>query len=333
MDNTHRKLSILKRDYEAVTGKSWNHFYCPILHRDEDIELCRAHVVNEAFRDADRSWTIQRADVDNYYGSLFEADFVAMGKKDANIVEEALVDKNVARQFSPKFVLDGDVQEHYIPSDPRCVPEEHTTLAFHLDDSIVPYTLKLAPEQVVQSLNRQWEVRVEKDIRLAALVSLLKCAHLTLFHLLGYRYALSSGGHHLGREVLGDFFLKTRGLPRARALEVAKSHFKPYASIVRPVISISTDFRGTLADGQFFAYGSGAMPWGLGVLIQFSRQTHMVIVPTLLDADSAATFSRFLNSSFPRIEARNGRILPDKIELSAKSHIMEWPETTYNPTE
>ena len=333
MDWMEQRKAALKRDFESVTEKSWNHFYCPILHRDEDAELCRAHVINEAFREADRSWTVQRADVDNYYGSLFEADFVAMDKKDDPIVEEALVDKDVARQFRPKFVLDGDVKEHYIPSDVDSVPEGHTTFAFHLDDSIVPYTLKLAPEQVTQSLDGRWEVLVDKDIRLAALVSLLKCAHLTLFHLLGYRYALSSGGLHLGREILGRFYLKTRGLPREKAIEIAKFHFKPYASVVRPVISMSADFKGTLTDGYFYACGSGANPWGLGILIKFSGQTHMVIVPTLQDADSAVTFSNFLDSSFPRIEARTGRILPDRFELSTESHMMEWPETTFDPTE
>ena len=165
MDWMEQRKAALKRDFESVTEKSWNHFYCPILYRDEDAELCRAHVINEAFREADRSWTVQRADVDNYYGSLFEADFVAMDKKDDPIVEEALVDKNVARQFRPKFVLDGDVKEHYIPSDVDSVPEGHTTFAFHLDDSIVPYTLKLAPEQVTQSLDGRWEVLVDKDIQ------------------------------------------------------------------------------------------------------------------------------------------------------------------------
>ena len=333
MDWMDQRKADLKRDFESAAGKTWNYFYCPILHQDENTQLCRAHIINAAFKEADRSWTLQRADVDNYYGSLFEADFVAMDKKDDPIVEEALMDKDVARQFRPKFVLDGDVMEHYIPSSVDAVPEGHTTFAFHLDDGIVPYTLKLAPAQVMQSPDGRWEVLVDKDIRLAALVSLLKCAHLTLFHLLGYRYALSSGGLHLGKDILGRYFLQTRELPRKEAIEIAKSHFQPYASVVRPVISMSADFKGTLTDGYFYACGSGANTWGLGVLIQFSGQTHMVIVPTLLDAESAATYSSFLDSSFPIIEARTGRIFHDRFELSTESHMMEWPETTFDSTE
>lgn len=333
MDFAEQRKAELKRDFESVTGKSWNHFYCPILYRDEDTKLCRAHLINKAFREADRSWTVQRADVDNYYGSLFEADFVAMDKMNDPIAEEALVDKDVSRQFRPKFVLDGDVKEHYLPSNVDSVPEEHTTIAFHHDDSIVPYTLKIAPEEVVQSLDGRWEILVDKDVRLAAVVSLLKCAHLILFHLLGYGYALSSGGRHLGWEVLGRFFLKTRDLPKKKAIEFAKSHFKPYASVVRPVISMSADFKGTLTDGYFYACGSGANPWGLGIFIQFSGQTHTVIVPTLQDAYSAETFSRFLDSAFPSFEVRIGRIVPDRLELSAESHIVEWPGTTFDPTE
>lgn len=290
-------------------------------------------MINGAFRDADRSWTIQRADVDNFYGSLFEADFVAMARKDSPIVEEALVDRDVARQFRPKFVLDGQVLEHYIPSDPDSVPEEHTALELNFNDRIIPYALKITPDEVEQNLDGHWEVQVEKDVSLAALVSLIKCAFLTLFHLLGYRYALSSGGRHIGRELLGDYFIKTHDLQRASAIEVAKSHFRPYSSVVRPVISASTDSEGTLTDGKLFVCGSGPMPWGLGVLIRFSGQTHTVIVPTLLDAESAATYISFLNSPFPRIEVRNGRFFEGRFEAAPSTHMIEWPGSAFEPLE
>ena len=331
MDWMEQRKAALKRDYESVTNRSWKHFFCPILFRDEDTTLCRAHIVNEAFQDADRTCTIQRADVDSYFGRLFESEFVTIERRNSPLVEEALSDRKLARQFRPEILLDGKVQEHYIPSDILSVPESHTTLEFHFNDNIVPLTLKLTPDEVVQSVDGKWEVRVEKDIRLATLVSLLKCAHLTLFHLLGYRYAFSSGGYLLGREVLGEHFLKARGLPKASALELANTHFKPYVSLVRPVIWTSLDIQGTLNDGHFFACGSGTQPWGLGILLWFSGQTHMVIVPTLLDADSAFLFNRFLQSSFPRIEIRNARILEDRFEVATESQWIEWPEAKFEP--
>jgi hypothetical protein len=70
------KLSALRADYETVTGRPFSHFYCPILFRDEPVDLCQAHIA--AFHDSSRAGTVQRADVDNFVGSVFEADFVAM---------------------------------------------------------------------------------------------------------------------------------------------------------------------------------------------------------------------------------------------------------------
>ena len=72
-----KRLDSLRADYEASTGLPFQYFFCPITWKDEDVPLCRAHVINKAFRGADRSWTVQRADVDNWFGSLFENDFLA----------------------------------------------------------------------------------------------------------------------------------------------------------------------------------------------------------------------------------------------------------------
>lgn len=325
-----RRLSVLKSDYEATAKESWEYFFCPILYRDEEAELCRAHVINEGFQDADRSWTIQRKDVDNFYGSLFEADFLAMERVGSPLIEEALTDRNVSRQFPPELVLDEEVVEHYYAPNPEIVPLSHTTLEFHINDRIVPMALKLSPDEVEKSLGGRWQVRVEKDIRIPALVSLLKSAHLTLFRRLGYRYALSSAGYHLGREVLGEFFLEARGLERGTALEMAESHFRPYASAVRPLILPPQDFQGTLTDGLLLACGTELPPWALMVMIRFSGQLHSVIVPTLMDGESAALFDRFLGSPFPKIAVRNTQIHDDRFEMSPEYEIIEWPETNFD---
>ena len=103
--NVEWRLRELKRDYESTEHRPWKHFFCPVLYRDEETELCRGHIINEAFKDADRSWTIQRSDVDGYYGSRFEADFLALEKIGTLIAEDALADKNLARQFRPEILL------------------------------------------------------------------------------------------------------------------------------------------------------------------------------------------------------------------------------------
>ena len=94
-----KHLAKLKEDYNAVAGGPWNHFVCPILHVDEDVPLIRAHVINKAFSNSDRSWTVQRKDVDNFFGSCFEADFLAIEKKIGRSPIELFANKNLRRLF------------------------------------------------------------------------------------------------------------------------------------------------------------------------------------------------------------------------------------------
>ena len=51
--NTHirKRLEQLRADYESVSDRPWHFFYCPILHRDEETELCAGHIINQALED------------------------------------------------------------------------------------------------------------------------------------------------------------------------------------------------------------------------------------------------------------------------------------------
>jgi len=66
---------------------------------------------------------------------------------------------------------------------------------------------------------------------------MLKAAHLTMFQMLGYRYALSAGGYFLGRDVLGEFFIKNRGQTKADILANVQSYFREFANMMRPAES------------------------------------------------------------------------------------------------
>jgi hypothetical protein len=63
------RLEALRQDFAVVAGRPFCHFFCPILMVDEQVELCRAHVVNHAFAASSRRWTVQWKDVDNFFGS------------------------------------------------------------------------------------------------------------------------------------------------------------------------------------------------------------------------------------------------------------------------
>jgi len=83
--------------------------------------------------------------------------------------------------------------------------------------------------------DQDWQISVEKDLRLPALVSLLKAAHLTLFEMLRYRYVLSAVGHFMGQSILGKFFLQNEGLAKQAVIANAYGHFREFMNLVRPV--------------------------------------------------------------------------------------------------
>ncbi len=324
----HSRLEQLKLDYESVSGRPWHFFYCPILHKDEETELCAGHVINRASEDADRSWTVQRKDVDNYYGTLFEGDFLALEQKVDFQAGEILTDRKLSRQFNPKIVIDGQSVDHYKPQG--VVPKQHSELFVDSHGGLERLALKISPDEMENVPEGRIQVIVDKDVRLAALASCLKAAHLTLFHLLGYRYALSYGGYFLGKEVLGDFFLKTRGMERLSALEEAIVHFKKYQSLVRPVIELSFDSEGTLTDNKLLLCVSDNRFWAFNVLVRTGTQSHGVLVPILEDAESAARFHRFLETPFTGLAVKIARWDRDREigEGSSHTQMIEWPQAS-----
>jgi hypothetical protein len=55
-----KELTKLSQDFTETIGRSFAHFFCPILFCDEDTELCQAHIINEAFANSTRESTVQR---------------------------------------------------------------------------------------------------------------------------------------------------------------------------------------------------------------------------------------------------------------------------------
>lgn len=323
-----RRLEELRTDHETATGSSFKHFLCPILFRDDDTELCRAHVINKSFQESDRSWTVQRADVDAWYGSMFEADFLAIEMKDQPIIEEALSDSDMARRFRPRLRVDGEAVPYYLRDGP--VPDTHTAVQLEVSGQSVQLGLKLSEDELLASRDAKWEFEIEKDLRVPALASVLKAAHLTMFHLLGYRYALSAGGLFLGKQVLGDIFLKTRGMTRSRTLEVAEDHFRQFVNMVRPVVEPTQDFTGTITDRLVHFFIQGQQIWACQIVVRNGDQRHVAVVPILEDEHAAARFASFLASPSMRVQVRSGQLNHDRIELSPTLHTIEWPEASFD---
>jgi hypothetical protein len=191
------------------------------------------------------------------------------------------MDPSLATHLRPKFIVNGRTVEHYIPKGP--VPRDYTLFVIDGKSGPIKYALKITPTEVQTLANANWQVHVEKDLRISAIVSVLKAAHLTMFYMLGYRYALTPGGHFLGKTVLGNFFNDNVSRPRKDAVANAVTYFREFAHLVRPVIRAPETIAGTAVDRLLYMCKSGETVWALLVLVRTSHLLHAALVPMFQD--------------------------------------------------
>ena len=321
-------LDLLRADYRAVTGSPFSHFYCPILFRDEDVELCRAHIVNRAFPNSNKTWTVQRADVDNFYGGMFEADFVALQYRGKKLADHIIVDPDLSKKLRPKIQIGGEVVQHFLAHGP--VPKCFTEAVVAGPSGPVRLGLKIHPHGASAAISKGCQILIEKDGRLPALASLLKAAHLMLFEMLGYRYALSLGDRFLGQTVLGDFFLRNNGSSKAVVLADAKSHFSEFSNMMRPVLGATAEDQRTLTDRFLYVCRcQDETPWALMVFIRTSDLLHAVIVPVLDSENAAVRFMTFLRGDGCAIRANPCRFEAEQFFGGNQSESLVWPKAEF----
>ncbi len=322
-----QKLETLRSDYQEITGKPFLHFFCPILFLDEDVPLCHAHIINAAFPSSCRSWTVQRADVDNFYGSAFESDFVDIQYRGQSLADHDLGDPTLSRKLRPRVRIAGEDIQHFVATGP--VPSQFTEVSVSGPRGSVRLGRKIHPDEALDT--SKWQIVIEKDIRLPALAPTLKAAHLTLFEMLGYRYAMSAGGYFLGRDVLGKFFLGNNGRSKGGITANGLSHFRGVCQHDAPSPKSSpSDLGGTAADRFVFVCRcNDDAPWGFIVFVKTSPLVHSVLVPVLESESAAARFMTFLKGEGCRIRANRCRFDGQKWFGAKNYELLEWPAAAF----
>ena len=299
-----KRLRHYRRDYEEVEGKPFKHFFCPILGADEPIvrptELIQGHIVNQSFKNAPRTWVVQRSDVDNFYGTHFEADFETLQYRDELTPIKLLTEKDLTKKFNPQIWLIG-------------VPVEFTSQPSPPAGQFVPVVLgegsgpsigvKMGRKEFIEAAKERWEFTVLKDVRIPAMVSLIKAAHLTAFHLLGYKYATATAGLLIGKDVLGKFYRLNAGRPRKEVVANAWPYFREFAAISRPLLHADVGYLGTIRDRRVLVcYTTSGRIWAQIVLIRTAKQMHSVMLPVFDWIESVPVFLEFLKNDNERIE-------------------------------
>jgi hypothetical protein len=328
------RLADLQADYSANTGKRFEHFYCPFLFSDEETLLCKGHVVNEAFENSSRAWVVQRADVDNFFGSRFEADFTVIQHARGNHAAQLLTDRELRKKLGPKILVDGREVGYFLAQEE--VPEHFTKLIIEGDIQAV-IGLKMNRTEAVAAQESDWQVEISKDLRLPALASLIKAAYLTNFSLFGYRYALSAAGHFVGRQILGEFFLQNRHRPRTEIPNSAARFFREFGHMVRPVAENTINSQGTITDRVVIVcWASSGFPWATIVFVRTGDLIHAVMLPVSDHVESLPTFLGFMRNDNDSIATSVAKFVRgvdgSSWELARESKRTHWPKNyTWEP--
>lgn len=322
-------LTALQADFKAVKGTPFSHFFCPILFRDEKTPLCKGHVLNEAFGIGRSKWTVQREDVDNFFGSRFESEITKVRYRDAIGSQDVLGDRRLRRELNPRLYAGNREINFFIPQGE--VPDHFTSM--HSSEEGLPplIGLKMRPSELDEAIDADWYIEVSLDLRVGFFVSLLKAAHLTQFHLLGYRYALSPAGHLVGSQMLGRVFEATKGLSKSGAHELAKRELLGCENMVRPLLGTGLDLRGTVLDRQILVgWSSSGFPWAMIVVVPVGDSLHCIMLPVGDHVEGIATWDSFMKNENESIAVKLGRFDPDTEQgiwlFSKDTWRIQWPK-------
>jgi hypothetical protein len=242
--------------------------------RDEPAEMCRAHIVNEALGTC-AEWVPQRKDVDNFFGSVVEADFVTIIRNREKELIAILLDPTVKGKIRPKL-LDNEIPiGHYLPK-PGAPEVEGHTVAKLIDSGelICNLAIKKSEDHLFSLTDSDLAFVIDADFQPEVTASMIKAAHLTLFKLFGYKHVFSVTGRYLA-SILRDFCEKFNRPDVARYFSQVE-----IMNMVVPLMEVSERLKGTVTDGRLLSvFGSSGNIYAMGVIVNAGKDTFCVFVP------------------------------------------------------
>ncbi len=299
-DDIVRAVESLRKDYAKDGRAPFQHFFCPILHEDTHTELCKGHIVPEAC--GSKAWVPQRKDVDNFFGSIAEAGFVACLEDQKMDVVRALMDKSKHKRLNWKFMVDDDVIGHYFANDPAKVPGHHSSgKLIGPNNEIIPdVVFKLSPDELknledAEAAGDSLTVVIDHDYLPEMTASLIKAAHLTMFGMFGYEWVFSVPGKDLAA-VLRPFYLQHRGKKKVDVDGPLRDYFSKHAQMVKPFSSVDSSLLGgTLNDNRVTAFVDGNdRPYVVGIIVKAGLDTFTIFAPA--GHENIDTYYNFLKS-------------------------------------
>ena len=300
------------------TSRKAKDFYCPILQHEEPAVLCKGHIISKSIRG--RRWVVQRKDVDNFYGSFAEANFIHGVRLRSKATFEDAVDYVIKHHLVRRAnlsVLDGGGAKATVhPTRKR----------------VGGWDVAVRPQDDELDMGGDLSLSIDLDVRYETLLACLHTAHLGNFEAAGYAYATSRSGRFVAA-LLRDVYLRfSRSGARGGRLQVADwDHLAAicgaHTNMVRPLIRIEELNKELMQDPfrSFVLCWCGDDVFASLHLLQADSEWNTVMVYADLDRRAIAMMGATTAISFKATLGRlaNGVILA--APLRDDSSTIVWP--------
>ena len=287
----------LREDYRSVAGEPFRHFYCPILHVDEDVPLTKGHVVPESL--GGKARVLQREDIDQGFGSFFEAeaaDAIRHGLDgsplDVAFRGDPVEMKGLGRRFGFRLLFEG--------------ADKTLDASFRKHGKNAGFFV--STKELNDALGEDAERRtfrgalgVELDARSSVLVTALRTSHLAWFRHCGYSYVFSDEGRFVAavlQSIYEKFIGPRRGPGRRKKGSLISESVKrevdeycfQFANAIRPVPEAALETlsarlqEGSPDTGRFLALWDGEQIYGKISVVKLGNQRIGVATPVITDA-------------------------------------------------
>jgi hypothetical protein len=267
-------------DYASNIGKRPSSFFCPILLEESPgIDLIDGHILPQSLRTASRATVLQRKDVDNFFGHKVESALVeflnSVTYTKAEFLERAKGVAIVSKNAGPLDL--------FIPSSKSTPPFPKLGLKDGKGQTIASPHVKGTLDDLGGSSGSA-EVRGTMSFHKSSIdAAMLKTAHLALFRLAGYQWALSSAGQ-FASQPLRTFF---RSAGQTSDLGATFAEFaNAFHVVLTPTFSIDT-----LADSKVILHDkvsdpNAVAPFAMSCVFKVNNRILIVTLPFSIENDS-----------------------------------------------
>ena len=217
IEEQDERLAALSRSFRGSQRRS---FLCPILLVEEQTLLCKGHVIPKGAGGGSR--VIQRRDVDSFFGTFAQADFVrGIELRGLGSFEDRVNYLTRHKPAASRF------QFHLVGSDDV---EYDNARVFRIDNQ------RIGIKSRHNIPDRNVQLGYSYDLRCATLLTCLHSMHLGNFRRMGYRYAGTFGAAYTAN-LLADMFNSYNGKPR---IEVSESEVAEKCSSLKNAVRPAT---------------------------------------------------------------------------------------------